>query len=119
MPKVVTATEAKNRLGSLMNEVLANNEPVIIELRGRPKIAMVTTERLRQIEELERKERHRLALENLERLSQEITERHEREGIPELTEEDAMDLAVEVIREVRTDMAAERQVQAAKAGSHP
>lgn len=111
MPKVVTATEAKNRLGSLMSEVLASNEPVIIELRGRPKIAMVTTERLREIEELERKERHRLALENLERIRQEITERHQREGIPELTEEEAMDLAVEAVREIRAERAA-REIEA-------
>jgi prevent-host-death family protein len=111
MPKVVTATEAKNRLGSLMSEVLASNEPIIIELRGRPKIAIVTTERLREIEELERKERHRLALENLERIRQEITERHEREGIPELSEEEAMDLAVEAVREIRAERAA-REIKA-------
>ena len=51
MAKTVTATEAKNRLGALMNEVIESNEPVIIELRGRPKIAMITRERLEAIEE--------------------------------------------------------------------
>jgi prevent-host-death family protein len=115
MTKTVTATEAKNRLGALMSEVIDSNDAVLIELRGRPKIALVSVDRLRQFEELERKERHRRALENLERLSQRIAEDHERRNIPELTEEEAMDLAVEVIREVRADMAAERQRQPAEA----
>lgn len=55
MAKTVTATEAKNRLGALMSEVLETNEAVIIELRGRPKVALITTERLEQAEKLERR----------------------------------------------------------------
>lgn len=111
MTKTVTATEAKNRLGALMSEVLNTNEPVIIELRGRPKLAIITSEQLREFEELERKERHARVLANLERIRQEITERHAREGIPELSEEEAMDLAVEAVREIRAERAA-REIEA-------
>src|SRR5687768_15946246 len=107
MTKTVTATEAKNRLGALMSEVIDSNDAVLIEIRGRPKIALVTVDRLRQFEELERKERHRQALDNLARLNEKIAAQNN-----DLTEEEAMDLAVEVIREVRADMAAERERKA-------
>ena len=116
MTKTVTATEAKNRLGALMSEVIESNDAVLIELRGRPKIALVTVDRLRQFEELERKERHRQALENLERIEQQIAERHKRLNLPELTEEEAMDLAVEAVREIRAERAAQRA--ATKTGAH-
>ena len=99
MAKTVTATEAKNRLGALMNEVIESNEPVIIELRGRPKIAMITRKRLEAIEELERQQRHAQALANLNEIARKYDGRND-----DLTEEEAMELAVEVTREVRREM---------------
>jgi prevent-host-death family protein len=107
MVKTVTATEAKNRLGALMNEVLESNEPVIIELRGRPKIAMITKDRLEEIEELERQQRHARALASLEAIRAMAGDRNS-----DLSEEEAMDLAVEVTREVRQELWEARQRQA-------
>ncbi len=113
MAKIVTATEAKNRLGSLMNEVLESNESIIIELRGRPKIAMITKQRLEEIEEIERQQRHAQALANLDELERKFGGRNS-----DLTEEEAMELAVEVVREVRAEMAAERRRVAESAGNY-
>lgn len=113
MTRTVTATEAKNRLGALMSEVLETNEPVIIELRGRPKVALITSERLRRAEELEWNERRRLALESLDKIEAEAAGRNS-----DLTEEEAMELAVEVVREIRAERAAERRQQAEKVEAH-
>jgi prevent-host-death family protein len=107
MTKTVTATEAKNRLGALMNEVLESNEPVIIELRGRPKIAMITKDRLEEIEEIERQQRHARALASLEAIRAMAGDRNS-----DLSEEEAMELAVEVTREVRQELWEARQRQA-------
>ena len=99
MTRTVTATEAKNRLGALMNEVIESNEPVIIELRGRPKIALITRERLEAIEKLEWEQRHARALAALDEIERSYDGRND-----DLTEEEAMELAVEVTREVRREM---------------
>jgi prevent-host-death family protein len=113
MTKVVTATEAKNRLGALMSEVIESNQPVIIELRGRPRIAMITTERLEEIERLEWEQRRAKALANLDELEREFAGRNS-----DLTEEEAMDLAVEVVREIRVEMAADRRRVAENSGDY-
>ena len=59
MAKTVTATEAKNRLGALMAE--AREAPVIVEICGAPKAAIISIEDLREFEALrdaeERRER--------------------------------------------------------------
>ena len=113
MTKIVTATEAKNRLGSLMSEVLESNEPIIIELRGRPKIAMITKERLEEVEQIERRQRHERALAALDELNAEIAAQGST-----LSEEEAMELAVEAVREIRTERFAARQREEANADRH-
>jgi prevent-host-death family protein len=113
MTKIVTATEAKNRLGSLMNEVIESNEPVIIELRGRPKIAMITKERLEEIEQIERLQRHERAIAALDELNAEIAARGST-----LSEEEAMELAVEAVREIRAERFAARRRDETNADPH-
>ena len=108
MARIVTATEAKNRLGALMSEVIETKEPVIIELRGRPKIAMITTDRLQEIERIEWEQRRAKALATLDEIERSYDGRKN-----DLTEEEAMELAVEVIREVRAEIAGQ-QMRAAE-----
>ena len=108
MKRVVTATEAKNRLGSLMSEVLESNDSIIIELRGRPKIALVKIERLTELEEIETRQRHERAIASFDALTEKIAAR--KNG---LSEEEAMALAVEVVREIRAEKVAGRRNQAA------
>jgi prevent-host-death family protein len=113
MTRTVTATEAKNRLGALMNEVIESNEPVIIELRGRPKIAMITKERLQEIEEIERLQRHQRAITALDELNVEIAARGST-----LSEAEAMELAVEAVQEIRADRYESRKRDATNTDPH-
>jgi prevent-host-death family protein len=66
MAKVVTATEAKNRLGALMNEVTSTNQPVLIELRGHPNAALISAAELERFEALDRQARLTEMLRELE-----------------------------------------------------
>jgi len=42
MMRMVTATEARIHLGELMRQVVANQEPVIVERRGRPHVVLLS-----------------------------------------------------------------------------
>lgn len=99
MAKTVTATEAKNRLGALMTEVRKTDEPVIVELRGRPEIAIITAEQLKDFEALKRKRRGEEALAELWAIQASAGDRNR-----DLSEEQAMELAVKAVREVRREM---------------
>jgi prevent-host-death family protein len=96
MAKTVTATEAKNRLGALMSEVLDTNEPVIIELRGRPKVALISADRLEAFEKLERRRRGEEAWKAFEDLRARQGDRNK-----DLTDDQIMEMAVEAVRDVR------------------
>lgn len=99
MPKIVTATEAKNRLGALMAEVRNTAEPIIVELRGRPEVAIITSEQLEDFEALKRKRRAEEAFAQLEAIRAMSGDRNK-----DLTEEEADELINESIREVRQDL---------------
>ncbi len=74
MSKTVTATEAKNRLGALLAE--AQEAPVIVEIRGAPKAAIISIEDLRRFEKLQVSEERRQRLERLERLHERLAARN-------------------------------------------
>src|SRR5215211_5814175 len=99
MTKAVTATEAKNRLGALMQEVRRSEEPILIELRGRPGVALITAEQLADYQELQRRRRAEEALARLDAIRAMAGDRNS-----DLTEEEAMEIAVEAVREVRQEM---------------
>jgi prevent-host-death family protein len=106
MTRTVTATEAKNRLGALMSEVRTSDEPILVELRGRPEIAIITAAQLADFEELKDKRRRERALASLEAIRAMAGDRNS-----DLTEEEAMELAVEVTREVRRELWEARRQQ--------
>jgi prevent-host-death family protein len=99
MAKTVTATEAKNRLGALMTEVRQTDEPVIVELRGRPEIAIITAKQLEDFEALKRKRRGEEAFAQFEAIRAMAGDRNE-----DLTEEEATEIAVEAVREARREL---------------
>jgi prevent-host-death family protein len=105
MTKTVTATEAKNRLGALMSEVLKTDEAVIIELRGRPKVALISAERLERAEKLERRQRGEEAWKAFEELRARQGDRNK-----DLTDDQIMEMAVEAVRDVRRKRAESRHV---------
>ena len=99
MTKAVTATEAKNRLGALMQHVRASEEPILIELRGRPEVALITAEQLADFEALKRNRRSEEAIARLEAIEAKAEDRN-----ADLSEDEAMELAVKAVREVRREM---------------
>ena len=99
MAKTVTATEAKNRLGALMHEVRETEEPVVVELRGRPGVAIITAEQLDDFEALKDKRRREEALASLEAIRAMAGDRNS-----DLTENEADEIINESIREVRKEL---------------
>ncbi len=104
--KVVSATEAKNRLGALMNEVDSTGEPIMIELRGHPHMALISAETLERYEELDRRERGRQALAILDQIRERVGNRN-----ADLTAEEADELAVRAVKEARVEMRRRRELQ--------
>jgi hypothetical protein len=83
----------------MLSEVMRSNEPVMIELRGRARVAMITTERLQEFEAIERRQRQENAIAAFNELRERVGDRNS-----DLTEDEVMDLSVEAVRKARRDM---------------
>jgi prevent-host-death family protein len=97
MTRTVTATEAKNRLGALMAQ--AQQEPVIVEIHGAPKVAIVSISDLQELEALREAEERRRAVERLRTIREHIAARN-----ADLSSEEAaaiIEQATADIREMR------------------
>jgi prevent-host-death family protein len=94
MPRTVSATEAKDKLGGIMAWVRKNDDDVIIESRGRPNAVIVSIEEYQRILAWRERARREEALARLERLRQRIGDRNQ-----DLSDEEAVSLADEVSRE--------------------
>lgn len=105
MPKSVSASEAKNRLGSFMDWVVENEDEVIIQSYGDPKAVLVpyaAYERFVQFRELVRREE---ALRQLESLVESVQEKNK-----DLTAEEADAVADRFTREVIEEMVEDGKV---------
>lgn len=90
----VSTIEVRQRIGDLLNRVALRHDEFIIERKGQPLAALVPVERLEQMRRFARQH----ALEFLER---------QKEGQGEqLSEEEAMDLALEAQRAARRKLRA-------------
>ena len=103
MTKIVTATEAKNRLGALLKEISQSNETVLIENRGTTQAVLISEDVYRSFLILEWEQRRAEAIRRLEVIEAEVAARGN-----DLTEEEAMELAVQAVREVRAERAIEQ-----------
>jgi prevent-host-death family protein len=103
MTKTVTATEAKNRLGALLKEISQSNETVLIENRGTTQAVLISEDVYRSFLVREWEQRRAEAIRRLEEIEAEVGARGD-----ELTEEEAMELAVQAVREVRAEKAIEQ-----------
>jgi len=108
MTTAVSANEAKNRFGALLRRVDEGDE-VIVESHGKPKAALISYEAFQEVQELREQQRRRDALERLRRLGERAAARNQ-----DLTEEQAIALAVEVGREVNAGLAARASRSAAR-----
>ena len=76
MPKTVSAKEAKNRLGTVIEWVVENQDEVVIENRGKPTVVMMSYTEYEQIlrvrAEQQEQARRRAALARLEQLRKQV-----------------------------------------------
>jgi prevent-host-death family protein len=94
MPKTVSASEAKNNLGSLLKWVGKDDESVIVENRGAPAAAIISIAEYEQLQVLKEKARREEALAGLRQLRAQIQERNK-----DLTLEEADAIADEITRD--------------------
>lgn len=106
MPKIVSVSEAKNQLSAVMEWAVENDEQVIIESRGEPKVAILSYAEYQEFLELREQARRREALRKLEALAQEIWDRN-----ADLSDDEVVELAEEVSKETLQRMAKEGKVR--------
>mgnify|MGYP000026374720 CR=1 FL=1 len=97
MTRVVSASEAQNSFGAILQWAEENGEEVIVERRGKPAAAIVPYEEYEYLKQLREDQRRREIFEELDALRQRI-----RGHTPDLSAEEAYRLAgfsEEVIRE--------------------
>jgi prevent-host-death family protein len=92
--KIVTATEAKNRLGALLAE--AQDEPVIVEIRGAPKAAIISINDLRELEVLRDADERRQRIERMHRFYERQAARN-----ADLSYEEATAIIEQATRDIR------------------
>jgi prevent-host-death family protein len=95
MPKTVSASEAKNSLGSLIDWVRRDDESVIVENRGAPAAAIISIAEYEKLQTLKERARREEALAELRAVRARIEERQK-----DMTEEEAKALVAEINRDV-------------------
>jgi len=98
MTKTVSATEAKNTLGSLLGQLESKEDAVIIENRGVATAAIISIERFRALEALEERERRLQILEDFRRLRAEVAEQ-----MKDLSADEIEVLIDEITEDIRAD----------------
>ncbi len=92
MPERVSTMDVRQRIGDLLNRVALRHDEFVIERKGKPLAALVPVERLEQMRRFARQH----ALDFLER---------QKEGPGnQLSDEEAMDLALEAQRRARKQL---------------
>ncbi|HEX5501740.1 MAG TPA: type II toxin-antitoxin system Phd/YefM family antitoxin [Thermomicrobiales bacterium] len=94
MPKTVSASEAKNRLGALIGWVRQSGDAVIVANHGRPRVVILSAEAYADYEALKEQRRRQEALETMRRLQAEVSARNQ-----DLTPEQADELANRITRD--------------------
>jgi prevent-host-death family protein len=94
MTRTVTATEAKNRLGSVVRSVQLDGEPVIIESRGEPAAVISSYRDYEELQRFREEQRRQAVIAELRELKRRIDSR-----LPELSDEEVDRIADEITRE--------------------
>jgi prevent-host-death family protein len=106
MPKTVTASEAKNRLGAVLSWVQANQDEVIIENRGEPAVVIMSYTEYERVKQLKEEQRRKDALQRLRALREEVRSRNQDIA----TDEQAMQVAEQFSRDLVDDLAKKGKV---------
>ncbi len=99
MPRTVSATEAKNRLGAIVEYAVKNPDGVIIESRGKPRAVILSFEEYQKVKKAQEQARRREALEKLRALAEEVRQQNQ-----DLSAEQADELADQIVREAIVNM---------------
>lgn len=94
MPRTVSATEAKNRLGSLLGWVEEQRDEIIVERQGRPRAVIMSFEEYEKVQELRTQKRREEAVATMRRLRDQISARNS-----DMTPEDVEEFANRATRE--------------------
>lgn len=106
MPRTVSASEAKNRLGSIIEWVLKNKDEVIIESRGQPAVVVMAVAEYEHMRSLKEQARRQDALASLRRLRQKVLARNQ-----DLTPQEGDALADRFSHELVEDLTKEGKIQ--------
>lgn len=105
MSKAVSANDAKNRLGSLLRYVNAEEDEVIVESHGKPKAVIMSFEAYEKVLELREQKRRADALRDLRALRDDVRARN-----TSLDEDEAETIAERTARAMVDDLADEGAV---------
>ncbi len=106
MPRTVSATEAKNRLGALIEWIRQHRDEVIVESRGEPAVVIMSADEYEAVKALREQARRREALEQLRELRARAQARN-----ADLAPAEADALAERFSRELVEDLAREGTVR--------
>ncbi|OGK26137.1 hypothetical protein A2954_02040 [Candidatus Roizmanbacteria bacterium RIFCSPLOWO2_01_FULL_37_12] len=104
-PKTISASEAKNKFGSLISWVTRNGNEVIVESRGKPKIAVMSYDDYEKIKKVKEEMRRKQALQRLREVRKRVQARNS-----DLTPKQAEALAERFVRDVIDDMVKEGKI---------
>jgi len=106
MPKTVTASEAKNNLGSLLAELRRDQDAVIVENRGVPTAAIIPFRTYEELQQWQQERRRDQARATLQRLQQELAQQNQ-----DLDPDQAAALARQVVEDTMTELEKSGKVQ--------
>jgi prevent-host-death family protein len=106
IPQIVSASEAKNKFGSIMTKVDEDKKDIIVESRGEPKVVIVSYKEYEKLSGLKEQERRRELLIKLEALRERIQVKNK-----DLTPDRGDALADKFVREVINEMAQEKKIK--------
>lgn len=92
--RVYSVTEAKNQFSAMLEFVQEPDAIAVIESHGRTKGILISAAQLETYRNYKERERRRRAFQQLEELRKEVSSRN-----TDLSEEEAMELATEAVRE--------------------
>ena len=102
MTRIITATDAKNRLGSLFKDLDSSDEVIVIESRGKTQAILLSPRRYRDFLILDYEQRRLEAIAKIEEIEAAVAARGN-----DLDEDEALELSVQIVREIRADKALE------------
>lgn len=107
--KTMSSNDVKQRWGSVMSTVGEPDDAVIVESHGKPRAAVISFERFQKLRELEEKERREGLLRRLDDLESKYDGRND-----DLTDEEIQALADRFSHEFIDDLAAEGKLRFAR-----